>query len=314
MALSLCESAIDRQSRELARHGTAPFPLACYWHDGQSVNMVPWHWHDELEVVLVREGKVFVSVEGESRQLGVGEGCFITAGALHRIWQEGEADVEVHSLVFHPRLVGGSVESVFWQGYLQPLLDSAANRCVWLEAGVPWQGEAMEAVESAWRSCGEEPPGFEFLAREGLSRLIFLLSAHRPAAREGPSEKALRDGERTKRMLRHIQEHYGEELSVAKIAGSAAVSESECLRCFRSVIGVTPMQYVKQFRVERAAELLASGEGRISDVGARCGFQEMSYFARTFRELKGRTPSRYQAEARAFRKNFSDDASDTPEG
>ena len=66
--------------------------------------------------------------------------------------------------------------------------------------------------------------------------------------------------------------------------------------------------------MERAAELLASGEGRISDVGARCGFQEMSYFARTFRELKGRTPSRYQAEARAFRKNLSDDASDTPEG
>ena len=83
MALSLCESAIDRQSRELARHGTAPFPLACYWHDGQSVNMVPWHWHDELEVVLVREGKVFVSVEGESRQLGVGEGCFIKIGSAH---------------------------------------------------------------------------------------------------------------------------------------------------------------------------------------------------------------------------------------
>ena len=51
-------------------------------------------------------------------------------------------------------------------------------------------------MEAAWRACGEEPPGFEFLAREGLSRLVFLLSAHRPAAKSPPSEKALRDGER----------------------------------------------------------------------------------------------------------------------
>ena len=57
--------------------------------------------------------------------------------------------------------------------------------------------------------------------------------------------------------------------------------------------------YLKQFRVQRAAELLETTEERVADIGAACGFQEMSYFARTFRALKGRTPSQYRAERRA---------------
>lgn len=126
MSLSPCKSATDRQSRELVRHGAPPFPIACYRHGRETVNTVPWHWHDELEAVLVAEGRVSVSAEGETRRLEAGEGCFFTAGALHCVWQEETGPVLVHSLVFHPRLVGGSVESVFWQNYLRPLLSGAA--------------------------------------------------------------------------------------------------------------------------------------------------------------------------------------------
>ncbi len=95
-------------------------------------------------------------------------------------------------------------------------------------------------------------------------------------------------------MLQYIQEHYGGELTLASIAESAAVSESECLRCFRSMTGSTPIQYVKQVRIQKAAELLMSADRKISDIGAECGFQEMSYFAKTFRELKGCTPGEFR--------------------
>ena len=297
MKTSFCGSSADARGRELVEHGTALFPAACYRHGPETVNMVPWHWHDELEAILVREGLLTVSVEGESRTLEAGEGCFITAGALHHVHWEGEEPVLFLSIVFHPRLVGGSVESIFWQGYLQPLL-SGGGRRVWLSGEVPWQAEALEALESAWRVCVEEPPGFEFMARDRLSWLIFLLSAHSPAARKAPSEKVLRDGERIKTMLRYIEEHLGEALTAARIAQSAAVSESECLRCFRSMIGTSPIQYVRQLRVQRAAELLEATDWKIADIGAACGFQEMGYFARTFRALKGRTPSQYREECR----------------
>ena len=134
--------------------------------------------------------------------------------------------------------------------------------------------------------------------RERLSRLIFLLTKHCPAAEKVPSEKLLRDGERIKIMLQYIQAHYHQELTLSKIAGSAAISENECLRCFHTMVGSTPIQYVKQVRIQKAAELLADAGQKISDIGAACGFQEMSYFARTFRELRGCTPSQYRRNLR----------------
>lgn len=46
--------------------------------------------------------------------------------------------------------------------------------------------------------------------------------------------------------------------------------------------------------IQRAAELLRSTDWKISDIGTQCGFQEMSYFAKTFREMKGCTPKGYR--------------------
>lgn len=97
-----------------------------------------------------------------------------------------------------------------------------------------------------------------------------------------------------KQMLRFIQQNYAEELNTAAIAASAAVSESECLRCFRAVIGTTPIQYLREYRIERAAQLLAQSRIRIADAAESCGFQDISYFTKTFRKLRGCTPKEYQ--------------------
>ena len=64
MALSVCGAvSIDQQGRELVEHGTPLFPVACY-HDNISEAEVPWHWHDELEVLIVETGTSRVSVNG----------------------------------------------------------------------------------------------------------------------------------------------------------------------------------------------------------------------------------------------------------
>lgn len=296
MALSHCVTTTNQQGWETTEHGTPPFPIACY-HNDLSEAAVPCHWHDELEATVVEAGGVVVTADSEVWELEAGQGYFFPSGVLHGI-RQADAPSRIRAVVFHPRLVGGSVESVFWQNYLQPLI-SDGPRCVRLSRDIPWQKEALEAVETSWLTCVEEPRGFEFTVREALSRLVFLLSSHCPAVERRPSEKALRDGERIKAMLRCIQERCADPLTVAEIAASASISESECLRCFRSMIGATPIQYVKQLRVQRAAELLESSDEKISEIGMRCGFQEMSYFARTFRALKGRTPSQYRAEKRA---------------
>lgn len=293
MALSRCEAAAtDRQGRELAAHGTPLFPVACY-HDDLCETPVPWHWHEELEALVIETGAARLAVSGDERVLHAGEGCFLNTGALHAVWPEGPGPCRLRSLVFHPRLVGGGVDSLLWQKYLEPLLSDRSRPCVVFRAA-PWEREAAAAVGAAWQACTAEEAGFEFAVREQLSRLILLLAQHCPAAEKSPSEGALRASERIKTMLQYIQQHYAEPLTLADIARSAAVSENECLRCFRRMVGASPIQYLKQLRIQKAAALLRTTDQKISAIGAACGFQEMSYFARTFRQLQGCTPGAYR--------------------
>lgn len=294
MSISPCTARTSPQGRELVQHGDALFPAACY-HDRLDRSPVPWHWHDEWEAVVLWRGSALVAMEGEKRVLRRGEGYFTSSGVLHAAWDHARSACQFHSVVFHPRLVGGGVDSIFWQKYVQPLLESGGPRGVFLDRSAAWHREALEAVEAAWQACAKEPPGYEFSVREALSRLVLQLDWHRRAPVEPPpSEKALRDGERIRTMLQFIQENYGEELTAARIAESAAISESECLRCFRAAIGVPPTQYLRQLRLQKAAELLRTTRLPVGEVGARCGFQDASYFTKTFREWKGCAPGAYR--------------------
>lgn len=296
MALAVCGSTADPHGRELISHGTTLFPAACYQDDFFLEDVpCPWHWHDELEAVVVAQGEVLVAAGG-ARFTVPGGGFFINTRVLHNVWDHSGQGFRLHSVVFHPRLVGGSLDSVFWQDYLLPLMSPQAPGYVRLDPAVPWNREALAAVEAAWHSAARELPGFQFQIRSALSQLVFQLVSHLPAEPRTPSEKALRDEARVKDMMRFIQAHYARELTTAQIAASASISESECLRCFRATIGATPIQYLRQFRVQKAVELLAGTTLKVGDIGARCGFQEMSYFSKTFRELKGCTPSLYRAQ------------------
>ena len=63
---------------------------------------------------------------------------FINAGVLHADWPLAAGRCRLHSVVFHPRLVGGSPDSVFWQKYLQPLLTDPSRPCAVLRRSVDW--------------------------------------------------------------------------------------------------------------------------------------------------------------------------------
>lgn len=288
MALHNCCTRVDEKGLELVEHGTTLFPIACY-HDDLAKEEVPWHWHDELEAAVITEGRAIVAAGGEKFIIGPGEGFFINSGVLHGAWNFGEEACRFHSLVFHPRLVGGSLDSVFFQKYLLPVTENSS-----FEGCILRSKNSLDAIEEAWQACVHEPNGYEFLARAALSQLMFHIHAQLPEVCVSTTGKAVRDGERIKVMLQYIHENYSNELTTRLIANSTAISESECLRCFRATIGTTPIQYVKQYRIQKAAQMLLSTMDKIADIGSRCGFQDISYFTKTFRQIRGCTPREYR--------------------
>lgn len=305
-----CETGSDK--KELKEHGSVSFPAACYRNDGRAVD-VPWHWHDEMEALVVEKGSIAVEVADSKYMVTEGNGCFVNAGALHMVKKSGDADVTEHCIVFHPLLVGGSRDSVFWQKYLLPLIGDPSFSGVYLDASVPWQKKMISLIGAAWDACCSEEGDYEICARNALSECIGILRGRMPARRQIVSPAALREKERMKTMLRFIQQNFHEALTVGQIASSAAVSESECMRCFRDTIGAAPIAYLKNYRLQNAAGLLRATDVSVSEIGERCGFREMSYFSRAFRSLYGVTPSQYRNLAKKdcngsdFRRHYYED-------
>ena len=286
------EVQADAEGRELVQHGSALFPIACYAEDLKSYS-VAWHWHEEFEYIVALKGPLTVDANKNRLTLQTGQGVFLNSGVLHAVEQAEGGDALLHSGVFHPRLVGG-MDTIFWQKLIRPMLQPDAPAFFLLDGAVPWQRQVLTCLEEAWKGVANEPFDFENQVRYHLSLALRLLSTQCVGGRTKVSQQEQIAAERMKQMLRFVEEHYSEELSVERIAACVALSESACLRSFRQLLGITPIQYVKQFRVEKAAELLRSTRLKTGEIGVECGFADGSYFIKTFREIKHCTPKEYR--------------------
>ena len=76
--LSKCNIVTDDTKKELASHGTIQFPLACYSNDLSEAE-IPWHWHDEFEIIVCVSGKAIVNVAQKWKNQTVIEKTFACA-------------------------------------------------------------------------------------------------------------------------------------------------------------------------------------------------------------------------------------------
>ena len=81
MGLQKCALNLNRIGKELQPHGTAQFPCAGYAavYTDKPEDVIPWHWHEELEIVYVETGSLKLQIPGKTFHLGQGEGFVINS-------------------------------------------------------------------------------------------------------------------------------------------------------------------------------------------------------------------------------------------
>jgi AraC family transcriptional regulator len=100
--------------------------------------------------------------------------------------------------------------------------------------------------------------------------------------------------EAVQRMQDCIAENLNQPLSLGKLAKAAGYSPWHAARMFKSLTGKTPLDYVRAFRLSKAALSLRDGHGRIIDVALDFCFDSQEGFTRAFSEAFGTTPARYR--------------------
>ncbi len=121
---------------------------------------------------------------------------------------------------------------------------------------------------------------YRVLRREQFARML------RIAARQS-------SGTPISAALTFARTHYAEPLTVDDLARQVALSPSAFSRLFREVTGRTPYQFLKEYRLGCARELLLDGRSSVAEVSRRVGYANVSHFIREFRARYGMTPGAY---------------------
>ena len=85
-------------------------------------------------------------------------------------------------------------------------------------------------------------------------------------------------------------------VTLAEMAQSAGITERTCDPCAKRQIGITSFEYLTEYRVKMAAELPIGMDDPVTDICFAKGFNDTSYFSKTFKKLTGYTPGGFRKE------------------
>ena len=144
MPLLRYDETVNVNGREKNIHSTRLLPVAVYDYDVVE-RPVPWHWHGELELFHLLSGSIVCMIGTSQFRLTSGEAYFVNTEVLHGAWSDTSASCRFHSIVFHPRLIGGDTTSVFWQKYLHPLQLNQSLPFMVFQPVEGWQRQVIRA-------------------------------------------------------------------------------------------------------------------------------------------------------------------------
>lgn len=288
-----CTLHTDKNQKEITRHGSVLFPVACY-EDDMACTGVPIHWHDEFEYILAFNGTIHLHVGTEPITLRQGAGILINAGLLHSVSHSLRKPSILRSLVVHPDLIAGSPQSCYWQELVLPFYGRQNLPFLLMEGNEPWHATIAHLMMHAWDAITQETEAYTIEARYVLSKALHILCQNLPSS-PIPISRDVSLLERMKLLLQYIEQHYAETISNQTLMRLAACSESVLLRSFKKTVGTSPMNYLQNYRIQQASSLLLSTDMTSSEIAIVTGFHDISYFTKIFHRTTGLAPQRFRA-------------------
>lgn len=177
--------------------------------------------------------------------------------------------------------------------------------CPQTELGTSWQRMTLDVIndELASDSAGSR------LVVQRMLEMFFTYAARRHLAPEvsGLPATAAPVGRQIGAALAALHRHPERDWTVAALARLAHMSTPTFVRQFKSSLLLPPLRYLAQYRMKRAADLLAGGQRSLAEIAARCGYRSEAALVRAFKRHYNVAPGRYGRALRA--KNRSDRSS-----
>lgn len=232
----------------------------------------------DYQLLYVSSGKAHFYFQGQETEAAAGSMVLYRPGESQRYYYYAEESPEVCWVHFSGYEARGILEDIGFLGTHRVFCG--------VSSGFPELFGRMISELQLKR------PYFE----EFLCVLLRELFCHIRRGQLEASAERFRNQEQIEVSVRFFNEAFCQDIRIEEYAKNQHMSVCWFIRCFKSYMGVTPMQYLISIRMNRAKELLRNTDYSIQEISSLVGYENPLYFSRLFQRQTGRPPSVYRKE------------------
>lgn len=275
-----------REYKEIKVHGSSDFQFEYYLVDKNHPHYeMPLHWHTNFEVIRVVSGKLWLYLDNVEYILCEGDVAYVGCGAMHRAEPE---NCIYECAVFDLSILSGYGSTKIFE-YLGPILSRNAEVDALCTS-------ANSYVKKLFEICATENEYYELEIASTLAAMVCELyrsGAIRKITTE--SKKISHRRSVMAQLIDEIEKNYAQRITLSDLAASAQINEKYLCRFFKEFTGLTPIDYINRFRIDKACYQLSVNKLSVTEAAYECGFNELSYFSKCFRKYKGMSPGEYRS-------------------
>lgn len=277
---------------ETKSHTSIEFPyntyLCCIPLD---FKQVPLHWHNELELIIIQKGCGIIRVDFETRTVNAGDIVIVLPGQLHSIEQKKAFRMEYENILFNPSMLISGEQDLCATRFITPFVNHLLATDTFLTSDLDYYNQASFCIKEIDNLCDKRPLGYQLAVKGWLYHFIYHLITNQKDFIPTIKNKSL---ERLKIILKYVEEHYMEPISIEDMAKLTNYSSSHFMKFFKTHMNTSFIEYLNDYRLTIASRLLTSTDDSILNIASMSGFDNLSYFNRLFKRKFHTTPKKYR--------------------
>lgn len=246
------------------------------------------HYHENVEINYVRSGKCYLKIEDKVIYFQKGDCMILYPNIEHYFFTTKEKAVLVQlefNLDIFPQM-SPNPELKKQLLFLYQLL-THSQKLVKIRNNI----EMNRIINKVVRELNDKKPNFNLLTRLYLAELFILISRELDKQLDFANKK---NDQHTEVILQYIHANYNQKIQFENLAKNLGISSRYLRSNFKKKMGVNPITYLIEFRINKALELFKDQSLSIKEIAFDTGFISQQYFSKKFKESTGITPINYR--------------------
>ncbi|WP_027091742.1 AraC family transcriptional regulator [Cohnella thermotolerans] len=259
--------------------------------DWQQSRYSGWHYHEEVEFLLILKGELTAFCKEQRLQLRKGDVALFGSSEPHTTLQTNDGSLSYIVLQIDLRKYWDASTLSSMQHFsevIRPL--SSLNYIYKNNKEVRAQTAAL--IREIYREMNDAQIGYELAVSSSIKSVLLLLLRHDTRAQLHYNNNRL--VERLQPAIDYVEANLGEKLSVADVSGLVNLSYTHFIKTFKKAIGMSFTDFVVYRRIKKAEQQLLTNEASIAEVAESVGFSNLGHFYDMFRRYNDCSPKQFR--------------------